>query len=86
MWWWRAGASELLQASLGGTGSTARVQNVARIRLQALESNATPTRLQYEAFVQKLRQTQNMDEIQTPESRTRAASVPQSPQGPRYAR
>ena len=73
-----------LQASLGGTESTARVQNVARIRLQALESNANSTRLQYEAFVQKLRQTQNMDEIQTPESRIiSAASVPQSPQGPR---
>ncbi len=73
-----------LQASLGGTESTARVQNVARIRLQALESNANSTRLQYEAFVQKLRQTQNMDEIQTPESRIiSTASVPQSPQGPR---
>lgn len=73
-----------LQASLGGTESTARVQNMARIRLQALESNANSTRLQYEAFVQKLRQTQNVDEIQTPDSRIiSAASVPQSPLGPK---
>jgi uncharacterized protein involved in exopolysaccharide biosynthesis len=73
-----------LQASLDATENTARVQNTARIRLQALESNANSTRLQYEAFVQRLRQTQNMDEIQTPESRIiSTASVPQAPLGPK---
>jgi uncharacterized protein involved in exopolysaccharide biosynthesis/Mrp family chromosome partitioning ATPase len=73
-----------LQASLGGAEGTARTQNMARIQLQALESNATSTRLQYEAFVQKLRQTQNMDEAQTPESRIISqAPVPLSPAGPK---
>jgi succinoglycan biosynthesis transport protein ExoP len=73
-----------LQGSLGGAEGTARVQNMARIQLQALESNATSTRLQYEAFVQKLRQTQNMDEAQTPESRIISqAPVPLSPAGPK---
>lgn len=73
-----------LQASLGGTEGTARTQNVARIQLQALESNANSTRLQYEAFVQKLRQTQNMDEAQTPESRVISqAPVPLYPSGPK---
>jgi len=73
-----------LQASLGGTEGTARTQNIARIQLQALESNANSTRLQYEAFVQKLRQTQNMDEAQTPESRIISrAPVPLSPSGPK---
>lgn len=73
-----------LQASLGGTEGTARTQNIARIQLQALESNATSTRLQYEAFVQKLRQTQNMDDAQTPESRIISqAPVPLWPSGPK---
>jgi polysaccharide biosynthesis transport protein len=73
-----------LQGSLGGAEGTARTQNVARIQLQALESNANSTRLQYEAFVQKLRQTQNMDEAQTPESRIISqAPVPLSPSGPK---
>ena len=73
-----------LQASLGSTEGTARTQNMARIQLQALESNANSTRLQYEAFVQKLRQTQNMDEAQTPESRVISqAPVPLSPSAPK---
>ena len=73
-----------LQGSLGGAEGNARTQNMARIQLQALESNATSTRLQYEAFVQKLRQTQNMDEAQTPESRIISqAPVPLSPSGPK---
>ena len=48
-----------LQGSLGGTEGTARTQNMARVQLQAMESNAASTRLQYEAFVQRLRQSQN---------------------------
>ncbi|HEX4271108.1 MAG TPA: GumC family protein, partial [Rhizomicrobium sp.] len=58
-----------LQASLGGTEGTARNQNMARIQLQAMESNATSTRTMYEAFVQRLRQAQGQDDVQTPESR-----------------
>ena len=51
-----------LQGSLGGTEGTARTQNMARVQLQALESNAASTRTMYEAFVQRLRQSQNLDE------------------------
>ena len=59
-----------LQGSLGGTEGTARVQNMARVQLQALESNAASTRTMYEAFVQRLRQAQGQDDIQTPVSYT----------------
>jgi polysaccharide biosynthesis transport protein len=75
-----------LQGSLGGTEGTARVQNMARVQLQALESNAASTRTMYEAFVQRLRQSQNQDEVQTPESRIiSSASVPLHPAGPKRA-
>ena len=63
------GAQISLQGSLGGTESTAREQNMARVQLQAMESNATSTKTMYEAFVQRLRQSQNLDDVQTPESR-----------------
>ena len=73
-----------LQGSLGGTESTAHEQNMARVQLQAMESNAASTRTMYEAFVQRLRQSQNLDDVQTPESRIISnAAVPLSPNGPR---
>lgn len=73
-----------LQGSLGGTESTARSQNMARVQLQALESNANSTRTMYEAFVQRLRQSQNLDEAQTPESRIiSSAPLPLRPAGPK---
>ena len=73
-----------LQGSLGGTESTARSQNMARVQLQALESNASSTRTMYEAFVQRLRQSQNLDEAQTPESRIiSSAPIPLRPAGPK---
>jgi succinoglycan biosynthesis transport protein ExoP len=73
-----------LQGSLGGTEGTARTQNMARVQLQAMESNAASTRTMYEAFVQRLRQSQNLDDVQTPESRIiSSASVPRAPAGPK---
>jgi succinoglycan biosynthesis transport protein ExoP len=73
-----------LQGSLGGTQGTARTQNMARVQLQAMESNASSTRLQYEAFVQRLRQSQNLDDVQVPESRViSSAAVPMQPTGPK---
>ena len=73
-----------LQASLGGTEGTAHSQNMARIQLQAMESNAASTRTMYEAFVQRLRQAQGQDDIQTPESRIiSGASVPLHPAAPK---
>ncbi|MDB5735128.1 MAG: lipopolysaccharide biosynthesis protein [Alphaproteobacteria bacterium] len=75
-----------LQGSLGGTEGTARTQNMARVQLQALESNAASTRLQYEAFVQRLRSSQNLDDVQTPDSRIISpAPVPLNPSGPKRA-
>lgn len=73
-----------LMGSLASTQRQATTQNMARVQLQALESNANSTRLQYEDFVKRLRQTQNMDEVQTPESRIISrAPVPTGPSGPR---
>jgi uncharacterized protein involved in exopolysaccharide biosynthesis/Mrp family chromosome partitioning ATPase len=73
-----------LQGSLGGTESTARTQNMDRVQLQAMESNATSTKTMYEAFVQRLRQSQNLDDVQTPESRIiSTAAVPLSSAGPK---
>jgi uncharacterized protein involved in exopolysaccharide biosynthesis/Mrp family chromosome partitioning ATPase len=73
-----------LQGSLSGTERTANDQNLARVQLQALESNATSTRTMYEAFVQRLRQSQNADEVQTPESQIISrAAVPSKPSGPK---
>ncbi len=75
-----------LQGSLGGTEGTARVQNMARVQLQALESNAASTRTQYEAFVQRLRSSQNLDDVQTADSRIISpAPVPLLPSGPKRA-
>ena len=73
-----------LQASLGGTEGTARSQNMARVQLQAMESNASSTRTMYEAFVQRLRQSQGQDDVQTPESRIiSGAAVPLHPAAPK---
>jgi succinoglycan biosynthesis transport protein ExoP len=73
-----------LQGSLGGTEGTARTQNMARVQLQSLESNVASTRAIYEAFVQRLRGAQNMDDVQTPESRViSTAPVPLKPSAPK---
>jgi succinoglycan biosynthesis transport protein ExoP len=73
-----------LETSLGGTEGTARGQNMARVQLQAMQSNAQSTRSMYEAFVQRLRQAQGQDEVQTPESRIiSGAAVPLNPAAPR---
>lgn len=73
-----------LQASLGGAKQVANTQNMARVQLQALQSNADSTRAQYETFVTRLRQSQNADQVQTPESRIISlAAVPDKPSAPK---
>jgi uncharacterized protein involved in exopolysaccharide biosynthesis/Mrp family chromosome partitioning ATPase len=73
-----------LESSLNGTQRTANSQNLARVQLQALQSNAASTRTMYEAFVQRLRQSQDGDEAQMPDSRIiSAAAVPDKPSGPK---
>jgi len=72
-----------LEASLGGVQRQASGQNMARVQLQALESNAASTRGMYEAFVSRLRQAQDQDDVQAPESRViSAAPIPLHPSAP----
>ena len=73
-----------LESSLGGTVHQQVDQNMARVELDALQSNAASTRAQYEAFVGRLRQTQDQDGVQTPESRViSGAAVPTVPTSPK---
>ena len=73
-----------LESSLSGTARQQTAQNMARAELDALQSNAGSTRAQYEAFVGRLRQTQDQDLAVTPDSRViSAASVPLSPSAPK---
>jgi uncharacterized protein involved in exopolysaccharide biosynthesis/Mrp family chromosome partitioning ATPase len=48
-----------LQASLQQAEAQATDQNMARVKLKALEANAASTRTMYEAFVVRLRETQS---------------------------
>ena len=73
-----------LESSLSGTAKQQTAQNMARAELDALQSNAASTRAQYEAFVGRLRQTQDQDMAVTPDSRMiSAASVPLAPSAPK---
>lgn len=73
-----------LDGSLGSARSDLTGENYARVQLQALESNAASTRAQFEAFVARLRQTQDADNAAVPESRIiSAASVPLTPSAPK---
>jgi uncharacterized protein involved in exopolysaccharide biosynthesis/Mrp family chromosome partitioning ATPase len=73
-----------LESSLSGTARQQTAQNMARAEMDALQSNAGSTRAQYEAFVGRLRQTQDQDMAVTPDSRViSAASVPLSPSAPK---
>ncbi len=71
-----------LEASLRGAEKHAGVQNMARVKLKALQANATSTRTMYEAFVGRLRETQ--DAIQTTDTRIISrAPVPETPSAPK---
>jgi uncharacterized protein involved in exopolysaccharide biosynthesis/Mrp family chromosome partitioning ATPase len=73
-----------LQASLGGAERESNSQNMSRVQLAAMQSDAASTRTMYEAFVQRLRQSQDQDAVQAPESRIiSAASEPRSPASPK---
>jgi len=70
-----------LQASLRNVETEATDQNMARVRLKALEANAASTRSMYEAFVVRLRETQNP--IGVPDARVIShASAPSAPSFP----
>jgi uncharacterized protein involved in exopolysaccharide biosynthesis len=73
-----------LQGSLSAAEKQASAQNLIRVKLRALESNADSTRTMYEAFVQRLRETQDQDVIQNPDARVISrAAVPTVPSSPK---
>jgi polysaccharide biosynthesis transport protein len=73
-----------LESSLAGVVRQQASDNQARVELDGLEANATSTRTQYEAFVGRLRQTQDQDATLTPDSRViSTAAVPLRPSAPK---
>lgn len=73
-----------LQGSLSQAEKQAEGQNMVRVKLRALQSNATSTRTMYEAFVTRLRETQDQDVIQSPDARVISrAPVPATPSSPK---
>jgi len=73
-----------LEQSLNQVERQADGQNDARVALEALQSNADSTKTQYEAFVGRLRATEDQDTVAAPESRIiSSATFPLSPSAPR---
>lgn len=71
-----------LAASLKAMEKNASADSLKRVKLKALEANATSTRTMYEAFVTKLRETQGA--IGMPPARIiSTAAVPQQPSSPK---
>ncbi|HEY1615250.1 MAG TPA: exopolysaccharide transport family protein [Rhizomicrobium sp.] len=72
-----------LETSLGHAQQEDNAQNLARVRLKALEANAASTRSMYEAFVVRLRETQDQGGITLPDARVIShASAPVEPTSP----
>ncbi|MBV9692279.1 MAG: hypothetical protein JO261_01130, partial [Alphaproteobacteria bacterium] len=73
-----------LAASLALAERQASSQDQVRVKLRALESNADSTRTMYQAFVQRLRETQDQDVIQSADARVIShAPVPTAPSWPK---
>lgn len=73
-----------LEQSLSQVERQANGQNQARVELQALQSNADSTKTQYEAFVGRLRATEDQDAMAAPESRIiSSAALPLQASGPK---
>ena len=73
-----------LQGSLSAAEKQSSNQNLVRVKLRALQSNATSTRTMYEAFVTRLRETQDQDVVQAPDARVISrAAIPSSPSSPK---
>lgn len=72
-----------LEASLKGTERNAAEDNMARVKLKSLEANAVSTQSMYQAFVGRLRATQDSTSDQMPDARVISrAAVPDAPNGP----
>ena len=73
-----------LEASLAQVERQANGQNQSRVELQALQSNADATKIQYEAFVGRMRATGDQDPVSAPESRIiSSATYPLTTSGPK---
>jgi uncharacterized protein involved in exopolysaccharide biosynthesis len=73
-----------LENSLSRAVSEDNDQNLARVQLKALESDAASTRTMYESFVTRLRETQGQDAVQVSDARIIShASVPTAPSSPK---
>jgi len=72
-----------IEASLARVARQARIENMARVKLGALEANLSSTRATYESFVTRLRAVQDQDDIQMPEARViSTAPIPAAPSSP----
>ena len=72
-----------LQASLRRTEKSAARQNLATVKLKALQADAASTRSMYQTFVTRLRQTQDQEAIQISDARVISpAPVPNAPVSP----
>ena len=73
-----------LEGSLAQTEKAAAKENMVKVKLKSLEANAVSTRSMYEAFVTRLRETQDQDAIQMPDARMISpAAVPLVPSSPK---
>lgn len=72
-----------LNTSLQRTEHDAATQNLATVKLKALQADAASTRSMYESFVTRLRQTQDQEAIQMSDARVISpAPVPNAPVSP----
>jgi len=72
-----------LENGLAAARDQSNAQNLARVKLRALEASAASTRSMYESFVTRLREAQDQDGVTTPDARIIShASVPAAPSFP----
>src|SRR5262249_33310072 len=73
-----------LEGSLRGAENESSDDNLARVKLKSLEANAASTRSMYQAFVERLRATQDSTADQMPDARVISqAAIPEYADGPR---
>jgi uncharacterized protein involved in exopolysaccharide biosynthesis/Mrp family chromosome partitioning ATPase len=72
-----------LEKSLATVRAQSDTQNVARVKLKALEASAASTRSMYQSFVTRLREAQDQNGMTLPDARIIShASVPSRPSSP----
>ena len=73
-----------LEGSLRGAEHDSSDDNLARVKLKSLEANSASTRSMYQAFVERLRATQDSTADQMPDARVISpAAIPEFADGPR---